>query len=682
MSTALHLAPLVDAGLIRGPVDVYESTVVRRRKRRGPAGGGEAGDDGPGSEVGGCLRQRHPGSGAMGRDIGVGIWSTAWWPYLRSLSQGAQAKSKHRPAGDDDDEQSRGGSSGTDGRQDINNSGLSDLIQRQKDRQSYKTLLQDLEACGSYVGDVGYRTPDGGWLVRYELNSSPYGIDDLLLSGNEGADGPVGDIVRENPALLFVRERDLLSCLRNAVRAEGRKGTIRYHSGVTVEGVANVRGDLGSLVLRRKVEGGESSIDRGETDGEEVTNSPRYNMILAADGLYSTLRSKYAGHHSIHATSVGIESSSSFPGDGYMSKTMEYEQWEHTKGQCEATLVEERGYVVFRGNAPKLERDEEDGSGSFQTWGEEGGQRFAAVPFYHATSEDLEGDDAESGDGSGSGADVDTKEKASPHYSKSRPFITEGKADEEVWFATISESSLGRKLFPEDGDGKDSIPDAEERKAMLLEAFGDWHRPVPTLIRTTPAESIMYEAAVSHRHNATPVFDLGRIMEFEAWRRNRRGVGNVDGGAADLSPPVVDGRGPIMAFIGDSMMAVDPVLAQGFTMAMEAGYSLAASIERAYVERPPAGAAGGAAVPAYDPAVMRAELLERHYRRETRLLHLLRSTELVQRLAQPTGLMSVLSKYAVRPVVMAAPDAVKRPVFEYMIRYSLGLTGDWDRNKQ
>ncbi|EJK54168.1 hypothetical protein THAOC_26267 [Thalassiosira oceanica] len=497
--------------------------------------------------------------------------------------------------------------------------------------------------------------------------------------------GLVGDIVKENPALLFVRERDLPSCLRNAVRAEGRKGTIRCHSGVTVEGVSNVRGDLGSLVLRRTTEGGGGSTDGDEMDGEEVTNSPRYSMILAADGLYATLRSKYAGHHSIHATSVGIESSSSFPGDGLMSKTMEYEQWEHTKGQCEATLVEERGYVVFRGNAPKLEREEEDGSGSFQTWGEENGQRFAAVPFYHATSEDLEegeegseeaeGDKAASTDGTGN-------EKPSPHYSKSRQFITDGKADEEVWFATTSEPSLVRKLFPGDDTDKNDMPDAEERKAMLLAAFGDWHRPVPTLIRTTPAEGIMYEAAVSHRHNATPVFDLGRIMEFEAWRRDRRGGGKGDGGAADASPPVVDGRGPIMAFIGDSMMAVDPVLAQGFTMAMEAGYSLAASIERAYIERPSAGAAGGAAVPSYDPEAMRAELLERHYRRETRLLHLLRSTELVQRLAQPTGLMSVLSKYAVRPVVMAAPDAVKRPVFEYMIRYSLGLTGDWDRNKQ
>ena len=265
-------------------------------------------------------------------------------------------------------------------------------------------------------------------------------------------------------------------------------------------------------------------------------------------------------------------------------------------------------------------------------------------------------------------------EKPSPHYSRSRAYIKESKADEEVWFATISESSLGRRLFRKEGENKDDFPDPEERKAMLLKAFGDWHKPIPTLIRTTPAEGIMYEAAVSHRHNATPVFDLGRIMEFEAWRQSRRG------GAADSSPPV-DGRGPIMAFIGDSMMAVDPVLAQGFTMAMEAGYSMAASIERAYVERP-ASAGAAPRPPAYDPGAMRAELLERHYRRETRLLHLLRSTELVQRLAQPTGLMSVLSKYAVRPVVMAAPDAVKRPVFEYMIRYSLGLTGDWDRNKQ
>ena len=383
MSTALHLAPLVDAGLIRGPVDVYESTIVRRRKLRG---GGTAKDDAAESfaDGSGCLRQRHPGSGALGRDIGVGIWSTAWWPYLRSLSQGAP--SRRQPVGDEDDPIRGSASSGADGQiEGDSKDSLSDLIQRHKGRQSYETLLQDLEACGSYVGDVGYRTPSGGWLVRSELNSSPFGIEDLLARLDEGGGGPVDDnIVKENPALLFVRERDLLSCLRNAVRAEGRVGTIRYHSGVTVDGVADVKGDMGSLVLRQ-------ARDRGGNGTEDVTtHSPRYGMIIAADGLYSTLRSKYAGHHSIHATNVGIDSSSS-AFYGHMPKQMEYEQWEHTKGQCEATLVEERGYVVFRGNAPKLERDEEDGSGSFQTWGEENGMRFAAVPFYHATAEDLEG---------------------------------------------------------------------------------------------------------------------------------------------------------------------------------------------------------------------------------------------------------------------------------------------------
>ncbi|EJK48504.1 hypothetical protein THAOC_32689, partial [Thalassiosira oceanica] len=106
-----------------------------------------------------------------------------------------------------------------------------------------------------------------------------------------------------------------------------------------------------------------------------------------------------------------------------------------------------------------------------------------------------------------------------------------------------SDPSLVRKLFPGDDTGKCDMPDAEERKAMLLAALGDWHRPVPS-----PAEGITYEAALSHRHNTTPVFGVGRIMEFEAWRRGWRGGGKGDGGAAGPSPPVVNGRGPIMAF--------------------------------------------------------------------------------------------------------------------------------------
>lgn len=42
--------------------------------------------------------------------------------------------------------------------------------------------------------------------------------------------------------------------------------------------------------------------------------------------------------------------------------------------------------------------------------------------------------------------------------------------------------------------------------------------------------------------------------------------------------------------------------------------------------------------------------------------------------------MSVLSKCAVRPSVMAAPDSGL--CSGNHLRYLLGLTGDWDRNKQ
>ncbi|EJK75714.1 hypothetical protein THAOC_02557 [Thalassiosira oceanica] len=95
-----------------------------------------------------------------------------------------------------------------------------------------------------------------------------------------------------------------------------RKGTIRYHPGVTVEGVANVRDDLGSLVLRQTMEGG------GDGSAAATPSTPR---------PWASSRP------------------TSFPGDGHMPKTMEYEQWEHTKGQCEATLVEETGLRHLQG---------------------------------------------------------------------------------------------------------------------------------------------------------------------------------------------------------------------------------------------------------------------------------------------------------------------------------------------
>jgi hypothetical protein len=397
----------------------------------------------------------------------------------------------------------------------------------------------------------------------------------------------------------------------------------------------NVNGDSGNLVVQSWVQSWENT----------TSLSPQYNLIIAAGGIYSLLRSRFAGHQSIHAMGTGIDSSSP------PKNTMQYE-WEHTKGQREATQVEDRGYIVFRGNAPKLESSEEDGSGSFQTWGEERSMRFAAVPFYHET-EDIDDDDE---------GDSNIGDK----YNKIHK-----KKDEEVWFATISDPAF-IDVF------KNADPtNAPELKQMLLKAFGSWHKPVKTLIETTPAEDIMYEMATAHRHNATPVFDLARIMEFEMWQENlgREMHSTLPGDVLHRSSlPDADGkiagRGPILCFLGDSMMTVDPVLAQGFTIAMEGGASIAESIERILVH--PSAASSGS-TPDYQPKLLRRELLDRHYTRERRLLQLLRSTELVQRLAQPHGFGSFFATWIVRPVVKLCPDSIKKKVFDYMIRYSLGL---------
>ncbi|KAL3817468.1 hypothetical protein ACHAXA_001475 [Cyclostephanos tholiformis] len=130
-------------------------------------------------------------------------------------------------------------------------------------------------------------------------------------------------------------------------------------------------------------------------------------------------------------------------------------------------------------------------------------------------------------------------------------------------------------------------------------------------------------------------------------------------------------------------MSVDPVLAQGFTIAMESGASVVRSIERILVncDDEVAFASSSNAAPNYRPDLLRDELLQRSIRRERRLLRLLRSTELVQRMAQPSGFGSILSTWILRPVIKLCPEAVKMKVFDLVIRYSLGLTGGREIDK-
>jgi 2-polyprenyl-6-methoxyphenol hydroxylase-like FAD-dependent oxidoreductase len=186
------------------------------------------------------------------------------------------------------------------------------------------------------------------------------------------------------------------------------------------------------------------------------------------------------------------------------------------------------------------------------------------------------------------------------------------------------------------------------RKEKLLKAFDKWHDPIQTLIEATPATEILVERAMAHRHSVGPVLNLNRVLR-QVYK---------------TSPPS-SGPGPAVVFIGDSFMTVDPILAQGFTMAMEGSAALAPSVEASILQFQDTGLA-------FDPYELRNQLQQRHDERNGRLLHLLQATEIVQALGQPQGgLVGSLSRYVVRPLMQLAPDFIKRPIFNAMLTYSL-----------
>jgi hypothetical protein len=114
-------------------------------------------------------------------------------------------------------------------------------------------------------------------------------------------------------------------------------------------------------------------------------------------------------------------------------------------------------------------------------------------------------------------------------------------------------------------------------------------------------------------------------------------------------------------------MTVDPILAQGFTLAMEGAAMLRHSVEHCCI---PCSTDPSVA---FDPYVLRHELKKHHDLRMDRLVCLLRATELVQALGQPTGgLAGLLNTKILRPLVRWTPNFVKAPIFNSMLKYSLG----------
>jgi hypothetical protein len=143
LSTALHLAPLVAQGLIAGPIDVYDSN------------------------------ERH-----HGRDIGVGIWSTALEGF------------------DDDDDD--------------------------KTIDSHRLVYQDMTRVGTFIGKVGYRSPSGAWLAESNLQQQK-----PLSSSSSSARSSFSSL----PQLLFLRECDMIAALQKAVHLEVQRGNVMLHTG-------------------------------------------------------------------------------------------------------------------------------------------------------------------------------------------------------------------------------------------------------------------------------------------------------------------------------------------------------------------------------------------------------------------------------------------------------------------
>jgi len=478
--------------------------------------------------------------------IGVGIWSTALLPFLHNNSS----------------------------------------------RPSHQFLLQQLESQGCYIGNVGYRTPNGSWLTQSTLWT--------------------GGLSEEEPSLLFLQERALLQALRDAIAMEPH---IQIHYGHTVQSIEQQSNNY------------EAKMTTTTAEGEVQTTTRVYNLILVADGMNSNLRKRYSRHMD---SNRGEDEEKSAP-----LLTID---------------VEDRGYTVFRGNAAgalttaATDSSAVEGQHAFQTWGEKGCMRFAVVPCPIRT---------------------EVADEASPR-------LVQG----HTWFFTTNDPFYLSKGIP-DNDNEQMM---SLRKNRLLESIADWHEPITQFIQSTPAKDIIMERAVAHRYSAAALgskfentckllatftshflfVDVHSIRALENSCSIAILCRRVNFSATESTV-----ASPLVCFLGDADMTVDPVLAQGITISMEDAAIIAKSIERAYKQ-------------GSDPflGALRKELIfQRHPEKVKRLTCLLRATELVQNLAQPSGVFTgFISLSVVRPLMKYVPSSFKKGIFQWVLKYSLGTT--------
>ena len=437
------------------------------------------------------------------------------------------------------------------------------------------------------------------------------------FSEKVGFRSPRGDWLAESnlagdhlPDFLFLRESDMLGALRKAVEHEEKQGNIAVHSGL-LNTIDSVTED--SLYPWSAP----LMIQKNGAEKPPEASDRDYHLIVAADGMDSVLRKTYGGHKTDRRRFLGtnaMENISDGPLD--LPDGNAYEESWALLSHAEATGTIDRNYHVFRGNSPITQREVEGLEKAFQTWGEYGNMRFATVPMEFP----LQG----------------------------------GKTEERhTWFITIDDERIS------------SEKDPSKRKKMLLEAFRNWHDPIFQLVEATPPDEILVDRAVAHKYSCEPIVNFNEVVS-----------------SIRKKPILASGNGPAIQFVGDAFMTLDPILAQGFTFGMEGAAALAQSLSSCLDanESENKNSSNISSSPyhrtlAFDPYLLRKELLSRHDRRLNRLICLLRSSEIVQALGQPTkgSLPGLISRDIIRPLMRLTPDFIKTPIFNSVMKYSLGL---------
>lgn len=562
--------------------------------------------------------------------------------------------------------------------------------QNNRRRSSYEYIYNEITKIKStFITNVGYRIPNGNWLMKSQLPSSMNNESNQSISSSTV------------PSLLFLSEKDLLNTLQNAIDIEQHNGNVQMISnkeGVYVTSLQEEYDTIQALKLpysTRLVMNDSSLSDRD------------YNIIIATDGTYSTLRQKFGGYGDLslmnHPSNVAAISRGGGGGFGgiqqqeqpninnnsninsnnnnvFLSNHGEISSFDRntyeTIRQNEIN-VQDRHYTVFRGNAI-ISIDEmkqydntnnPDNTLSFQTWGETNNMRFATVPMEQNINHNEE-----------------------QHI--------------QVWFITIDNDNIINELDP------------TKRRDMLLYEFRNWHDPIKQILLSTLPNEILMERAVAHKRNVSPITSFYHVIQ--QYKKQSQMKSSILSSASSTQKETSsssshinidhnDYHGPCLLFHGDAYFTLDPILAQGYTTAMEGSYSIRLSLEKALKdsskkhknndEQQQSSLSDSNIRISIDQQsndnndlsllskrmeYIRYELKVRHQQRIDRLHSVIQITELVQALGQQQSNNTFISWCNInilRPIIQMIPNIIKQPIFNEVMKYSLGL-GIFHRPKQ